>query len=76
MKSWILLPDILCFAALVVFCFLEWLKGSRSLHKDPDASISSTGTEMRGRIQILLLLANLSRYVFPLMVYIAVARHL
>lgn len=63
MKSWILIPDILLFATLVIFCFLEWRKGSRLLHKDPDASTSSAGTEMRGRVQVLLLFANLSRCV-------------
>jgi hypothetical protein len=59
MQSWILTPSILAFALVAIGCFVQLLQAHRQLRKDPDAS--SAGTEMRRRVQFLLLVANTSR---------------
>ncbi len=57
MREWLLLPDVLLFLLTAGLCFLE----IRRSKEDPDAATSSAGTEMRRRIQLLLLTANIAR---------------
>lgn len=58
----LLVPDILLFLAAAAACFALGLW--RAKGEDPnEAATSSTGTEMRRRLQLLLLLANAARAV-------------
>lgn len=58
----VLVPDILLFLAAAGACFALGLW--RAKGEDPnEAATSSTGTEMRRRLQLLLLLANAARAV-------------
>ncbi len=58
----VLLPDILLFLGVAAACFALGLW--RAKGEDPnEAATSSTGTEMRRRLQLLLLLANVARAV-------------
>jgi len=59
--SWALIPDIIFFALVAVFCVWELVQAQRQFKRDPDGFTSSTGTEMRRRLQFLLLIANASR---------------
>jgi hypothetical protein len=57
MREWLLLPDVGLFFVMAVLCFIETARSK----EDPDAATSSAGTEMRRRIQLLLLVANIAR---------------
>jgi hypothetical protein len=57
MIGWALMPELLLFALVAVACWVELTRGKDSF----DASTSSTGSEMRRRIQIMLLVANVVR---------------
>lgn len=60
MRGLVLLVDIFVFLLTSTACYLGL---SRSKGEDADGAISSTGTEMRRRLQLLLLLANITRCV-------------
>jgi len=57
MREWLLLPDAGLFLGAAGLCLLEIVRSK----EDVDAATSSAGTEMRRRIQLLLLVANVAR---------------
>lgn len=58
MREWLLLPDAALFLGVAGLCFLERVRSK----EDSDMATTSAGMEMRRRIQLLLLVANLTRY--------------